>query len=233
MTNLEMKTMNARTMSATAAIIVAGCLFAAGEASAAVPAPLSHQGRLLDASGQPVSAAQIFIYKIYDAPTGGNVLWTETLTVPIDQGYFSVQLGTSTAITNAILTGGPRFLGIQVGTDPEMTPREALASVPYARVAGEVSGDIHPNSVTVNGTAAINSSGKWVGPAPLTVTDCQPVTGPCGAGTFDKPTYYLDRVGGTCPADHPILNGIHLQRCGDLGTPDEGLGLTMTCCALK
>jgi hypothetical protein len=208
-------------------------LLLATEARAAVPAPLTHQGRLLDAGSQPVTTSQVFIYKIYDAPTDGNVLWTETLTVPLDQGFFSVQLGLVSPISDALLTGGDRYLGIQVGADPEMVPREQLSSVPYARVAGEVSGDIHPASVSIGSSAVISSAGKWVGPAPLKVGDCMSVNSACGNGTYQQPTYYLDRVGGTCPADHPVFNGFKFFRCGTIGSSDEGLALSMTCCALQ
>ncbi len=205
----------------------------AGPARAAVPAPLTHEGRLLDADGQPVTTNQVFTYKIYDAPTDGNVLWTETLTVPVDQGYFSVQLGLMSPITDALLAGGDRYLGIQVGSDSEMIPREQLSSVPYARLAGEVSGDIHPNSVSIGSTPVVSAAGKWVGPAPMKIGDCMSVAGACGSGTYNQPTFYLDRVGGTCPADHPVFNGFKFMRCGTLGTATEGLSLQMTCCALQ
>lgn len=203
------------------------------QARAAVPGPLTHEGRLLDASGQPVTTNQVFTYKIYDAATDGNVLWTETLTVPVDQGYFSIQLGLMSPIPDALLAGGDRYLGVQVGTDAEMIPREQLTSVPYARLAGEVSGDIHPNSVSIGSTAVISSAGSWVGPAPLKIADCKTVDGTCGGGTYNEPTYFLDRVGGTCPADHPVFNGFSFLRCGTLNTAAEGLALRMTCCALQ
>jgi hypothetical protein len=214
------------------ALVAVGAIPATG-ARAAVPAPLTHQGRLLDATGQPVGSSQVFIYKIYDAPTDGNVLWTETLTVALDQGYFSVQLGLMSPITDALLTGGDRYLGIQVGADAELAPREQLTSVPYARVAGEVCGDIHPTSVSVGGAEVISAAGKWTGPAPLKVGDCKTVDSACGNGTYNQPTFYLDRVGGTCPTDHPVFNGFKFLRCGTLDSASEGLALRMTCCALQ
>ncbi len=136
-------------------------------------------------------------------------------------------------ISDALLPGGDRYLGVQVGTDPEMVPREQLSSVPYARVASEVSGDIHPSSFSIGGTLVVSSAGKWVGPAPLKVGDCMSVEGTCGSGTYNEPDYFLDRVGGTCPTDHPVFNGFKFFRCGDLGTATEGLALRMTCCALQ
>jgi hypothetical protein len=226
----------------TAAVVVvvpfllAALALAEPAARAAVPAQLTHEGRLLDASGQPVSASQVIIYKIYDAATGGNVLWTETLTVPFDNGYFSVQLGTMTPISTSLLAGGARYLGVQVGADDEMTPREPLTSVPYAllaSVAEDATGDIHPNSVSVAGAPVISATGKWVGAAPLVAGGCMAVNGTCGNGTYMQPTYFLDRVGGTCPADHPIFSGFKFMRCGTLNSSNEGLQLIMTCCALQ
>jgi hypothetical protein len=222
--------MNVRAVAITL-VFVLGSLPVA--ARGAVPAPLTHEGRLLDADGQPVTTNQVFTYKIYDAATDGNVLWTETLTVPVDQGYFAVRLGLMSPISDALLIGGDRFLGIQVGTDAEMIPRELLSSVPYARVAGEVSGDIHPSSVSIASTPVISAAGNWVGPAPLKVSDCKTVDSACGSGTYNQPTYFLDRVGGTCPADHPVFNGFKFLRCGTLGSATEGLALRMTCCALQ
>ncbi len=222
--------MNRRPFTVAVVLLLAGL---AAEARAAVPAPLTHEGRLLDADGQPVTTNQVFTYKIYDAATDGNVLWTETLTVPVDQGYFAVQLGLMSPISDALLAGGDRYLGIQVGSDAEMIPREQLASVPYARLAGDVSGDIHPSSVSIGGTAVISAAGSWVGRAPMKIADCKTVDSACGNGTYNEPTFYLDRVGGNCPADHPVFNGFKFLRCGTLGSATEGLALRMTCCALE
>jgi hypothetical protein len=44
-----------------------------------------------------------------------------------------------------------------------MTPREEIASVPYAITAGDVIGDIHPTTVSIGTTAVIDATGKWVG----------------------------------------------------------------------
>jgi hypothetical protein len=228
--------MKLRTGLTVGPFLLAALAVAGGEARAAVPAQLTHEGRLLDAGGQPVSASQVIIYKIYDAATGGTVLWTETLTVPFDNGYFSVQLGNTTPIPVSLLAGGTRYLGVQVGADDEMTPREQLGSVPYAllaSVAEDTTGDIHPNSVSVAGAPVISTSGAWVGPAPLAVGDCMTVNGDCGAGTYMQPTFYLDRVGGNCPTDHPIFNGFKFHRCGTLNSSTEGLQLIMTCCRLQ
>ncbi len=62
-----------------------------------------------------------------------------------------------------------------------MTPRAVVQSVPYAMVAGDVFGDIHPSSVSVGGTTIIDSQGQWVGSA----TGLVGPTGPMGPPGMD------------------------------------------------
>src|SRR5262249_41443286 len=59
-------------------------------------------------------------------------------------------------------SGSTLFLAIAVNSDPEMTPREQISSVPFALVAQDAVGDIHPTSVSVNGVKVINSDGTVV-----------------------------------------------------------------------
>ena len=134
------------------------------QAEAAVPAVVTHQGRLFDTQGDPVVGPMDIKFTIYDAELAGTELWTETISVDLDEGYFSVRLGEQTVLDEVVLDGTIRWLGITVGADPEMTPRAAVASVPYAMFAGDVRGDIHPNSVEIEGFGpVIDASGKWVG----------------------------------------------------------------------
>ena len=160
---------------AAVALAVAASALLAPEVNAAVPAGLTQQGRLFDKAGKPSTGSIDIVFTIYDAATGGASLWTEKQSVTLDDGYFSARLGDTTAIPATVWDGTVRYLGVQVGADAEMTPREALNSVPYAIVAGEVKGDIHPTSVTIGTTPVIDATGKWVGPAlpaaPTTVRD--------------------------------------------------------------
>jgi hypothetical protein len=107
-----------------------------GRAHAAVPQTLTHQGRLLDVSNVPIEGDLGFTFKIYAEATGGTPLWTEALTITLDDGYFSVQLGSKTAFPANLFDAGPLFLGITASSDPEMTPRQPIASVPFAIHAG-------------------------------------------------------------------------------------------------
>ncbi len=102
----------------------------------AVPNVMSYQGKLNDKNGVPVSGSVTMTFTIYDALTGGNALWTETWTgansVNVSNGIFNVQLGTITSLSPGLFSNDNLYLGIKVGTDAEMTPRQKLASGPYA-----------------------------------------------------------------------------------------------------
>jgi hypothetical protein len=100
---------------------------------------VNYQGRLADSGGSPINNTNPGIgmtFALYDVESGGSPVWVEThANVPISEGLFSVRLGSINALDTSHLTGD-RWLGIQVGTDPEMAPREKLAAVPYAMQAG-------------------------------------------------------------------------------------------------
>jgi hypothetical protein len=132
-------------------------------APSAVPNFLAQQGRLFDDSGDPVTGTPQFVFTIYADAAGATSLWTETQSITLDSGYFSTTLGSVTALPATLFNGTTRYLGIKVGTDPEMSPRQPLTSVPYALIAGNATGDITPTSVSVAGSVVIDSAGHWVG----------------------------------------------------------------------
>jgi Phage Tail Collar Domain len=103
--------------------------------AAAVPASVGYQGRLYDQNGNPVSGTMSVIFSLYASATGGTAVWTETQSVSFADGYFAVQLGSVTTFGSTAFDGTVRYLGVKVGTDAEMTPRAAVASVPYALAA--------------------------------------------------------------------------------------------------
>lgn len=149
----------------------------ASPALGAVPGGLTEQGRLFDSAGSPLSGSVTMTFRVYDALAGGDALWTETQAVALDEGYFSVELGQVTPIPAGLWDGSMRYVGLAVGSDQEMSPRQATRSVPYALVAADAVGDIHPASVSVNGHTVIDAQGNWVGPA----TGLVGPAGPSGA----------------------------------------------------
>ncbi len=102
----------------------------------AVPQIMSYQGKLNDKNGVPVSGVVTMTFTIYDAATGGNTLWTETWTgassVNVTNGIFNVALGSQTAFPATLFSSDTLYLGITVGTDAEMIPRQQITSGSYA-----------------------------------------------------------------------------------------------------
>ncbi len=100
---------------------------------AAVPQGISYQGRLNDAGGNPLNGSVDITFRLYE--DDGSVypeLWNETHAgVSVNNGIFNVVLGAVTPFP-ADLFSEPLLLGIQVDTDPEMTPRRPLLTSPYA-----------------------------------------------------------------------------------------------------
>ncbi len=70
-------------------------------------------------------------FTIYDAASGGTALWMETHpAVSVADGLFNVRLGSITGLNDYF--GAPRWIGIAVGSDTEMSPRESFSSVAHA-----------------------------------------------------------------------------------------------------
>jgi hypothetical protein len=143
-----------------------------------VPTTLTHQGRLFDASGAPVTGKFPVQISIYANINDATSLWGEAIDVEFDDGYYSIELGKVTPFGTA-LDGSLRYLGIAVGNDAEMVPRSEIRSVPYALLAGDVRGDIHPSGVYIDSTPVIDATGKWVGD-PTGLQGPQGQTGPQG-----------------------------------------------------
>jgi hypothetical protein len=140
-----------------------GTMLVAHEAAAVVPPTITHQGRLFDADGAPVSDTYQVVFTVYTAANGGSAIWSETHSITFDEGYYSIALGATTPFDDAVIDGSTRYMGIAIGGDDELSPRGVVGSVPYAMLANDVNGDINPSSVNVGGTPVIDENGQWVG----------------------------------------------------------------------
>ena len=54
-------------------------IFITGLTAWAVPLFINYQGKLTDAGGNPLDGDFQMRFSLYDAPTGGTVLWSEDL----------------------------------------------------------------------------------------------------------------------------------------------------------
>ena len=113
--------------------------------AAAVSDEIPIQGRLTEANGNPISGTRTITFTLYDNSVGGLAMCRDVDTVTVNNGLFSARMGFCTA---SDINGRQLYLGIQVGSDPEMTPRQAILPVPYAwslrpgaNISGTVAGD--------------------------------------------------------------------------------------------
>src|SRR6185312_14544026 len=102
-----------RKLSLAVLLVVSG--MAATAHATGVPQVLTEEGRLADESGSPITNAVSITFTIYDAPTGGNVLWSEAQTVTVTNGYFAARLGEGVPFPAGTFDGSTRYLGVQAG----------------------------------------------------------------------------------------------------------------------
>jgi hypothetical protein len=92
------------------------------------------QGRLENANGSPISSTLNMTFKLYG--NQNNCLWTESLPVTVTKGGFDLLLGKSESNPIALsINEQARYIGLSVGSDPEMSPRQEIGSVLRAGVA--------------------------------------------------------------------------------------------------
>ncbi len=131
-------------------------------AEGAVPQLINFQGILKDGSGNPVAnGSYSVIFTIYDAPAGGSVQWAETTSVSTNGGLFSVLLGSLNPVPDSAFNNPNRYLGVKVGADPEMTPRQQLVSVGFGYRVNSVDGASGGNltgNLTVSGNVGIGTN---------------------------------------------------------------------------
>lgn len=104
------------------------CLVAGIATAATVTQSITYQGKLTNAAGSPLTGAYSVTFILYDAVTGGTALSTDTHSVTATNGLFTTPITFSQDFYN----GRALWLGIKVGSDPEMTPRQEIQPVPYA-----------------------------------------------------------------------------------------------------
>lgn len=99
--------------------------------SGGVPHLMRFQGNLGDADEQPLNGIFTLTFRIYDAETGGTPLWEEVQeNIDIEKGFLDILLGSVTSLD--LPFDKQYWLGVEVESDGEMTPRFKLTTVPYS-----------------------------------------------------------------------------------------------------
>jgi hypothetical protein len=151
-----------RSKAVKAKVFILGLLFAVlfwtSLSNSQVPQMINYSGKLTTAQGNLLNGPYNMTFSIYDDSIGGNLLWTETQSgALVENGVFSVLLGNLNPIPFDIWGNGPRYLGVTIGTGPEMTPRKPMVSVPYAQRSGDWA--INGNNIyRLNGNVGIGTT---------------------------------------------------------------------------
>ena len=145
------------------------------------PDSMPYHGVLLDADGvglgSPNPTNYDLVFRIYDAVSGGNLLWSEQQTVTVSGGYFSVELGVGGVLTDEprpnlssifrSSSASERHLEISVkgvglgGSAYTVVPRMRLLAAPYSMLARH---SISADSLLSDGTSsALSITGNRVG----------------------------------------------------------------------
>ncbi len=155
-------------------ILRAACmlLLSAFTLHAGVPNLINYQGRLTDAQGSPVTGNRTMVVRVYDAPTGGNMTYEETIgTVAVANGTYSFQFGGAGDGIIGVLVGFSDYLALSVNGTEE-SKRTRLLAVPYALKSadaqalraelvelGVIPTPASGNMVTVQGGTLVTSNG--------------------------------------------------------------------------
>lgn len=87
---------------------------------------ITYQGRLLE-NGGPANGSYTMIFRLFDAATGGNELWSDTQTVTVNDGLFNVVL----QVVQSQFNGRGMWLQLEIGGEV-LDPRQQVLPAPYA-----------------------------------------------------------------------------------------------------
>ncbi len=173
----------------------------------AVPVTTNYQGYLENTDGEPLDATVNMTVALYAAAQGGSALWTEThQNVEVTDGVFSLILGDTTSFDDNSLEG-ERYLGVTVGSDPEMAPRQQLTSAFFAMRAG-VADSVKAASVETEAIADGAVTADKI--APQTITGDRIADGVTITAAERQKLEGLTS-GGTGSSDSPIFRTVTVQ----------------------
>jgi Putative metal-binding motif len=184
-------------------------------AQATIPSVISFSGFLSDNTGTPVTDTVSIQFRLYDDPSTTTYLWTETQEVGIIDGVFNVYLGEATPIPDSAFEPMEVYLGMKVGADDEMTPRERLASTAWSYRSG-----------CLVSVWYADTDGDGYGDKSSTTTSCTQPT-----GFVNNALDCNDGVSGINPGATEICNNVD-DDCNDAvddGTATASCGDSNTC----
>ena len=135
--------------------------------SRGVPDLLNYQGYLMGASdSSAVDATLEMTFRIFDAPTKGAELWSEThATVEVTGGLFQVLLGSQAAFPAGLFDGSSRWLQTEVDAEI-LSPRKPIVSAAYSHRSEEADhaaeAESADDALQLEGHSLTDLDDRWV-----------------------------------------------------------------------
>ncbi len=128
-------------------------------ASASIPPPktIRFQGIISDEKNNPITSVTPLRFALYNnqSASGSALLWQEVQDIrPNQEGKFSAIIGRNNQLLSSIFSENPNlYLGMTVGTDNELEPRQQLATLSLSNNSEKLQGLI---PITKNGAGTNN-----------------------------------------------------------------------------
>ena len=114
----------------------------------------------------PLTGVRTIKFDLYQTPMGGNAVWTESQTVNLYNGRFSVGLGSGTSLTNTILDAEKLYLSMTiVETDAQgnqveipLAGRQSIEPAPFAAWSANSADKQVAGNLNVDGSADVAGS---------------------------------------------------------------------------
>lgn len=217
-------------------------LIGAGRLQAGLPDQLNYQGRMVNLTGSaavPDSLTNSATFKIYDALTGGTLLWSETQTnIATKQGLFNVILGSVVPLTS-VPFDAPYWLEVtwdKLGVPEVMSPRQPLTSSPYALRARSIGVPLSLTGTSPTTTLSIyNTAGGSGGSAILGISTGSSAAGVIGrddtTSTGALGVYGIAQSGRGVMAQSSTGTGLYAIASNGTGLEAQGNGLGLSATA--
>jgi len=102
----------------------------------AVPSLINYQGKLTDAGGNPLDGTFSMTFRLYSVPSSGSPIWTETQSVFVADGIYSVELGSVNSFPSGLFDNAALYLEVVIGSET-LSPRQQLISTAFSMKAGD------------------------------------------------------------------------------------------------
>jgi hypothetical protein len=187
------------------------CVIIALSAYAQMPRTLNYQGTLATGSTPVPDGNYNVTFRLYTASSGGSAVWTEAQLVSARNGVFNAVLGKIVALPASFNI--TYWLSLQVGADPELSPRLEMTGVSYSMhsAASDSAEKVRDGSITaakIAGGAVTNAKLADASVTSAKIVDGT-ITGADIAAATINSTHIIDEPG--------VSSSIHNGRSLDAG----------------